>query len=154
MKKTKEVSKLAGVSRRTLQYYDQEGLLSIKRDEQNHRLYDQQSLQHIWEILLYKEMGFELEEIKTILHLSSEKKNQCLDKKIEKILLEIHDMRSRIALIQQIRDEGVIKIPENADATYLEMVRSIREAIKTKDMIRDVNTTIEKERNEDNQSTI
>lgn len=154
MKKTKEVSKLAGVSRRTLQYYDQEGLLSIKRDEQNHRLYDQQSLQHVWEILVYKEMGFELGEIKTILNLPSEKKNQFMDEKIEKILLEIHDMRSRIALIQQIRDKGMIQIPEDEDTTYLEAVQGIREVIKTKDMVRDVNKTNEKERNEDGQSAI
>ena len=31
MKRTNEVSKLVGVSRRTLQYYDDEGLLGAKR---------------------------------------------------------------------------------------------------------------------------
>ena len=31
MKKTNEMSKLAGVSKRTLQYYDDEGLLQRKR---------------------------------------------------------------------------------------------------------------------------
>ena len=41
MKKTNEVSKLAGVSRRTLQYYDDEGILVVKRSQNNHRLYDE-----------------------------------------------------------------------------------------------------------------
>ena len=37
MKKTNEVSKLVGVSRRTLQYYDNEGLLDVKRSKNNYR---------------------------------------------------------------------------------------------------------------------
>ena len=45
MKRTNEVSKLVGVSRRTLQYYDDEGLLGAKRSELNYRLYDQQALE-------------------------------------------------------------------------------------------------------------
>ena len=67
MKKTKEMSKLAGVSRRTLQYYDDEGLLITERTYDNHRLYDRQAMERIWEILVYKEMGFELKEIRKIL---------------------------------------------------------------------------------------
>ena len=60
MKRTNEVSKLVGVSRRTLQYYDDEGLLGAKRSELNYRLYDQQALERIWRIMIFKEMGFEL----------------------------------------------------------------------------------------------
>ena len=43
--KISEASKIAGVSKRTLQYYDDEGLLSVKRMENNHRDYDLESLQ-------------------------------------------------------------------------------------------------------------
>ncbi|MBM6852605.1 MerR family transcriptional regulator [Mediterraneibacter glycyrrhizinilyticus] len=39
MKKTNEVSKLVGVSRRTLQYYDDEGLLKVEKSSNNHRIY-------------------------------------------------------------------------------------------------------------------
>ena len=35
MKKVNEVSQLAGVSKRTLQFYDDEGLLSAERSEGN-----------------------------------------------------------------------------------------------------------------------
>ena len=65
--KISEASKIAGVSKRTLQYYDDEGLLSVKRMENNHRDYDLESLQIIWKILNLKEMGFELEEIRRLL---------------------------------------------------------------------------------------
>lgn len=65
MKKTNEASKQTGVTRRALQYYDDEGLLSVERNAENHRMYDQKALERIWEILVYKEMGFQLQEIKS-----------------------------------------------------------------------------------------
>ena len=40
MKKVNEVSQLAGVSKRTLQFYDDEELLPAERSEGNYRLYD------------------------------------------------------------------------------------------------------------------
>ena len=66
MKKTNDVSRLAGVSRRTLQYYDDEGLLPVERSSQNYRLYSDSDLERIWEILIYKEMDFKLREIKQL----------------------------------------------------------------------------------------
>ena len=71
MKRIEEVCRLSGVSRRTLQYYDNEGILSVKRSEENYRLYDETAMARLWEILWYKEMGFELKEIKQL----SERKN-------------------------------------------------------------------------------
>ena len=72
MKGISEVSKLTGVSRRTLQYYDDEGLLLVERSLNNHRIFDQQDLVRIWEILVYKEIQFELKEIKNILNQDKE----------------------------------------------------------------------------------
>ena len=44
MKKVNEVSRLAGVSKRTLQFYDDEGLLPAQRSKDNYRLYDDAAL--------------------------------------------------------------------------------------------------------------
>jgi len=56
-KKIEEVSKLSGVSKRTLQYYDEEGILPVKRSKNNYRLYDDETIERLWKILWYKEMG-------------------------------------------------------------------------------------------------
>ena len=66
-KKIEEVSKLSGVSKRTLQYYDDEGILPVKRSKNNYRLYDDETMERLWKILWYKEMGFDLKKIKLIL---------------------------------------------------------------------------------------
>lgn len=67
MKKIKDVSRISGLSKRTLQYYDDIGLLPAKRTKENYRLYDDNDLKRLWKILLYKEAGFELEEISRLL---------------------------------------------------------------------------------------
>ena len=66
MKKVNEVSRLAGVSKRTLQFYDDEGLLPAQRSKDNYRLYDDAALERLWEILVYRAMGLDLKEIKDL----------------------------------------------------------------------------------------
>ena len=96
--KISEASKIAGVSKRTLQYYDDEGLLSVKRMENNHRDYDLESLQIIWKILNLKEMGFELEEIRRLLV----KDRISFDEKKEEIRKKIKDYQIQYKYIEYI----------------------------------------------------
>ena len=44
VRKVEEVSRLSGISKRTLQYYDDEGLLRAKRSKENYRLYDENDM--------------------------------------------------------------------------------------------------------------
>lgn len=66
--KTNELAKLSGVTSRTLRYYDLIGLLSPKRDEEsNYRYYNSDDVDTLQQILLFKEMGLELAEIKKLI---------------------------------------------------------------------------------------
>ena len=107
MKGISEVSKLTGVSRRTLQYYDDEGLLLVERSLNNHRIFDQQDLVRIWEILVYKEIQFELKEIKNILHVSSNEQKVILLQRKEAIENKITKLKEQINLITWILDHGM-----------------------------------------------
>ncbi len=61
----KEVSRIAGVSVRTLHYYDEVGLLvPATRTAAGYRLYDQASLLRLQQILIGRELGLPLEEIR------------------------------------------------------------------------------------------
>ena len=54
-----EVSKLTGVSIRTLQYYDNIGLLKpAEYTESGYRLYDDTALETLQHILLFRELEF------------------------------------------------------------------------------------------------
>lgn len=62
-----KLAKLAGVSTRTLRYYDEIGLLSPERISSNdYRVYGQKEVDLLQQILFYRELGVSLDEIKNI----------------------------------------------------------------------------------------
>ncbi len=63
-----KVAELAGVTVRTLHHYDEIGLLRPSgRSHAGYRLYGDGDLERLQQILFYRELGFSLEEIATIL---------------------------------------------------------------------------------------
>ena len=64
----KQVAAMSGVSVRTLHFYDETGLLKPAYHGANsYRFYEQPQLLTLQQILFYRELGFELKEIKRIL---------------------------------------------------------------------------------------
>jgi DNA-binding transcriptional MerR regulator len=63
-----EVAALAGVTVRTLHHYDRIGLLSPSgRTQSGYRQYSPADLDRLHQVLLYRELGFPLEEVATLL---------------------------------------------------------------------------------------
>ena len=59
-----QLARLSGVTARTIRYYDQIGLLKPKRiSGAGHRIYGQQQLDTLQQILFYRELDFPLERI-------------------------------------------------------------------------------------------
>ena len=64
----KQLSKLAGVTPRTLHHYDAIGLLKPSRvGDNSYRYYGEESLLRLQQILFYRELGIPLEDIKSIM---------------------------------------------------------------------------------------
>ncbi len=63
-----EIAKMYNLTVRTLQFYDDIGLLKAKRLENNYRVYDQLSLYTLDTIVLLKNCGLELDEIMNYLY--------------------------------------------------------------------------------------
>ena len=73
-----EVSKISGVSIRTLHHYDKIGLLpATKVTDAGYRLYDESALERLQHILLFRELEFSLKEIKDILNSSDFDRNKA-----------------------------------------------------------------------------
>jgi len=65
---TGEIAELTGVTVRTLQYYDNIGLLKANRKTSSgHRVYDKKSLTKLQQIIFYKSLGLKIDEIKEII---------------------------------------------------------------------------------------
>lgn len=63
----KEVAELTGLSLRALRYYDQLGLVSPMRQDNGYRAYLASDLERLQQVLFYRELGMELDEIGRIL---------------------------------------------------------------------------------------
>lgn len=64
----KTLAELAGVTSRTLRWYDQKGLLKPRRiTEAGYRLYGPQEVNRLQAILFYKELGMNLEAVREIM---------------------------------------------------------------------------------------
>ena len=62
--KVKELAQLSGVSVRTLHHYDKIGLLVPSRSGKGYRLYTDNDLFRLQQILIQRELGLPLEEIR------------------------------------------------------------------------------------------
>ena len=130
MKKVNEVSRLAGVSKRTLQFYDDEGLLPAERSKDNYRLYDDTALECLWQILVYREMGLDLKEIKHMLNVSEKEKTQFLNQKMREIQQQVKHLNGQMEFMSYVQKHGMLPVPseENAEErTYVEYISAMRE---------------------------
>ena len=103
-----EVSKLTGVSIRTLQYYDNIGLLRpAKYTEAGYRLYDDTALETLQQVLLFRELEFPLKEIKGIIQRSDFDRQKALDQQIKLLQLKKEHLEKLIDLARGIKSTGV-----------------------------------------------
>ncbi len=109
-----EVSKLTGVSIRTLQYYDTIGLLPpTEYTEAGYRLYDDTAMERLQQILLFKELEFPLKEIKRIIDSPNFNRNKVLEQQIELLTMKKEHLEGLITFARKIKTIGVNKMDFN-----------------------------------------
>ncbi len=103
-----EVSRITGLSVRTLQYYDKIGLLIPSgRTEAGYRLYDDTALERLQQIMLFRELEFPLKEIKTIMSDPHFDRQKALDQQTELLKLRREHLDDLITFAENIRKTGV-----------------------------------------------
>lgn len=103
-----EVSKLAGVSIRTLQYYDKIGLLHpTGYTDAGYRLYDDADLERLRHILLFRELEFPLKDIKAIINSPDFDRSKALDQQIELLRLKKEHIENLMNFALGIKMLGV-----------------------------------------------
>jgi MerR family copper efflux transcriptional regulator len=91
-----ELAELAGVSKRTIDYYTQLGLLEPVRSETNYRYYPEESIEHLQLIHALKKQHLTLEEIKERLQII---KNQSAP--VDEIIDKIEHLQEQMKHIQE-----------------------------------------------------
>lgn len=132
MQSISQVAKLTGISTRTLQYYDEIGLLKPSRLTQSgYRLYDDEALQILQQILFFKELGFKLKDIKMILNDPNFDKIAAFKKQKELLLLRRNRTDRLIRLLDRLeKGETCMSFKEFDLSDYLEALEDFKKRSK------------------------
>ena len=103
MRTVKEISDIAGISVRTLHYYDEIGLLKpTEISEAGYRLYDDKALEILQQILFFREFDIPLKEIKAVIENPGLDRNQILRVQRRMLVAKKERMERLIASIDRI----------------------------------------------------
>lgn len=112
MKTVKEISRLTGISVRTLHYYDEIDLLKpTGTTDAGYRLYDDTALERLHRILLFRELQFPLKEIKKILSDPDFDAGTALKEQIKMLEMQKNRLNEIICSAREL----LIKGSENMD---------------------------------------
>lgn len=122
MKTVKQISRLAGISVRTLHYYDEINLLKPSQiTDAGYRLYDDTALERLHSILLFRELKFELKEIKAILDSPGFDTQKALREQIKLLELQRNRLDKIIISARKILTKGAETMSFSAfDKTEIE----------------------------------
>lgn len=128
MMTVKEVSSLTGVTIRTLQFYDEIGLLKPAQiTEAGYRLYDAQSLKVLQQILFFKELDFTLKEIKTIMEDPQFEQITVFKKQRELIQLKRDRLTSLLGLLDKlIKGESCMELKDFDLGAYFHVLSDFK----------------------------
>ena len=130
MKTVNEVSKLAGVGIRTLQYYDKIGLLHpTGYTDAGYRLHDDTDLERLQHILLFRELEFPLKDIREILDSPGFDRSKAIKQQIELLTLKREHLDKLIKFAKGIEKTGV----KNMDFKAFDKTRLDEYARKAKE---------------------
>ncbi|PNT92387.1 MerR family transcriptional regulator [Clostridium thermosuccinogenes] len=97
-----KLGKMAGISTRTLRYYDEIGILKPARiNSSGYRIYGQSEVDRLQQILFYRELGVSLDSIKDIMSSPSFDSLAALKEHREKLLEKRKQLDALIANVEK-----------------------------------------------------
>lgn len=143
----KQVAALTGVSVRTLQFYDEIGLLRpAQTTAAGYRLYDEHALETLQQILFFKELDFTLKEIKTIMADPQFDKMTAFAKQRELITLKRDRLDGLLGLLDRLlKGEDHMEFDKFDMSTYFQMLEDFKHA-HTEDIIKQMGSLEDYER--------
>ncbi len=128
MRTVKQVSDLTGISVRTLHYYDEIGLLKPSQiTEAGYRLYDNESLKTLQQILFFKELDIPLKEIKEIMASDYFDKMKSLENQKKLLILKRNRLNRLIKLINKtLKGENTMSFKEFDMTAYYNVLEEFK----------------------------
>lgn len=128
MRTVKQVSDLTGISVRMLHYYDEIGLLKPSEiTEAGYRLYNDEALQTLQQILFFKELEIPLKEVKDIMASARFDKMQALANQKKLLILKRNRLNDLIELINKtLKGENTMSFKEFDMSEYFNILEEFK----------------------------
>lgn len=128
MRTVKQVSDLTGISVRALHYYDEIGLLKPSEiTETGYRLYDDEALKTLQQILFFKELDMPLKEVKEIMLSPYFDKMEALKNQKKLLMLKRKRLNGLIELINKtLKGEGTMNFKEFDMSEYYNVLEEFK----------------------------
>ncbi len=128
MKTISQVAELTGISTRTLQYYDEIGLLKPSElTSSGYRMYSDEVLQKLQQILFFKELDFKLKEINEILQKPDFDKVEAFKKQKKLLCLKRDRIDNLIKLLDRLeKGEQCMSFKEFDLSEYIEALEQFK----------------------------
>ena len=103
--KIKELENLLSISRSNIRFYEKQGLFSPERKDNNYREYTKQDIEVLKKIIVFRKMGFTVEEIKLIQN-DELPFTEAIASAQQRIEDEIEQLNGSLKLIKQVAQEN------------------------------------------------
>ncbi len=126
-----KVAELTGITIRTLHYYDEIGLLkpAIVTDSK-YRLYTDEDLSRLQEILFFREVGFALKEIKILIGSPNYDRTEALERHLDILQAQKERINALISLVKsEIEGENKVSFAPFSNSKVLELKEKCREEV-------------------------
>lgn len=144
MKTVKQVSNLTGLSVRMLHHYDKIGLFKPRELSQSgYRLYIDDDLKNLQQILFFKELDFPLKEIKSIIKSPSFDRKRALINHKDLSILKRNRLNKLIKLVDKTLNGEIEMSFEEFDISKIEkmqknMLKKLKNCIQSQMNIKNI----------------
>lgn len=99
-----EIVKEVGMTKRAIKYYEEKGLLSVKKDNNGYRNYTKEDVEILKKISIYRKLGIGIDDIKKLLETND-----------KKILLDIYNQKLQEKQTQESELEALKEFIDNGN---------------------------------------
>lgn len=108
-----EVVKQVDLTKRAIKYYEEKGLLSVRKDDNGYRNYTDEDIEILKEISVYRKLGISIDDIKKLLN---NKDKQILEKIYKEKLNKVEEFKNEVQCLKDFIDnDNVEEIYMNLD---------------------------------------
>ncbi len=135
--KINDLEKVLGVKRSSIFYYEREGLLAPRREENNYREYDEDDLRRLKTVVVLRKLGFTVEEIRGLLD-GERVLPDVLAGVIARLETQAAELGESMALCRELTRQGVTMDSFDADAWFETVESREHEGKRFLDLVDDV----------------